>query len=427
MDRLRVGVARRDITPAKGEHLIGYGGRFLPNIGAREPLTVTALALQQGETRTALVSCDVLAVSDDTVRRVEDALGYRVVINAIHTHAGPVTHADETTKRRAYHRAAERLIRAIVDAVRTAEASAESVTLHHAQTEAYIGVNRRQRNPDGKITVGYNPTGSIDRSLHLLEWRKDNGDPLAHVVNFACHPTSLGPHNRQAAADWVGVMRQLVESQTDVPLLFIQGACADINPRTIHNTRTQWTDRFNLGHEVFEAIMAAMPTLQPIQHLPLQHDFQLIELPIDAAPDPVQAQYETLRQFLPVPKAVIQPVLAYMFPWRITRKATPNGDVVIMRADALRVGDVLLVGMAAEVFTEIGMTVKNNAPAPITLFGGVTNGCISYLPTTSEHALGGYEVDVAPHFFNVGGTFKANAEAVAVEGATALMQKLYDD
>lgn len=71
---LQAGVARRNITPPLGIPLIGYGGRWVPNRGAREPLTVTALALNDGTQTVMIISADLLAISEATYQRIQRAI-----------------------------------------------------------------------------------------------------------------------------------------------------------------------------------------------------------------------------------------------------------------------------------------------------------------------------------------------------------------
>jgi neutral ceramidase len=72
-------------------------------------------------------------------------------------------------------------------------------------------------------------------------------------------------------------------------------------------------------------------------------------------------------------------------------------------------GDLALYTLGAEVFTEIGMTIKQASPMTQALFASVSNGCISYLPTASVHALGGFEVDISPYFYRMPGRLKADS------------------
>ena len=70
---------------------------------------------------------------------------------------------------------------------------------------------------------------------------------------------------------------------------------------------------------------------------------------------------------------------------------------------------------AAETFNEIGAAIKANSPARHTLFVGVGNGCIGYLPTAAAHREGGYEVEQAPLAYRMSGTFDPGCEALVVQ------------
>src|SRR5205823_5558437 len=58
---------------------------------------------------------------------------------------------------------------------------------------------------------------------------------------------------------------------------------------------------------------------------------------------------------------------------------------------ALRIGDVGIVGWPGETFTELGLELKARSPAPTTLALGYTNDLVGYLPTAEEYPYGGYE------------------------------------
>ena len=59
----------------------------------------------------------------------------------------------------------------------------------------------------------------------------DAGQPLAIAVNYACHPTTLAWENTLISPDYIGALREVVETATACPCLFIQGASGDIGPR----------------------------------------------------------------------------------------------------------------------------------------------------------------------------------------------------
>ena len=63
------------------------------------------------------------------------------------------------------------------------------------------------------------------------------------------------------------------------------------------------------------------------------------------------------------------------------------------RIHAIRIGDGVIVSGPGEVFTEIGMAVKERSPGRPTMYAGFTNGLIAYFATAAEYAHGGYEAD----------------------------------
>ncbi len=405
-NRLLAGVARRDITPPKGTYLIGYGNRLLPNVGARDALSATALTLRQGKTTVTFVACDLLAIPDATYRQIQALSPHPVLICCSHTHAGPVTYAAANSPR-AYTTFMRWLVRQIIEAVHTSAADLRPVTLTQGTATTEIAVNRRQRNADGTVSIGVNPDGAVDESVNVLQLWDDDAQLLISVVNIACHPTVLDPGNRLAAADWVGMIRALVEAETDAPILFLQGACADLNPRLNHQPADRWNIRFQVGQAAAASVLRAMERAKHVHADELRHNGAYVDLPLESEPSDVR-QHD-MRQF---PLATITPLLDRFFPW----EATAKRDGVPLRVDIVRLGDMTLTGMGAEVFNEIGTALK--ASGDIVM--GVTNGCIGYLPTAAEHALGGYEVDVSPYFFRLPSRLHRDAEPIAIQAVRAL-------
>lgn len=414
MTRLHLGRDRREITPPPGVPLVGYGNRYLPNLYAKDPLYVTTLYLTDDETRLALVTADLLAVSGAMVARVQAALDVPVIIACSHTHAGPLTHATRTSPPH-YRGYVAWLVAQIVASVRAAMTRTVPAQLARGEATASIAINRRERQPDGSVVIGHNPDGPVDDRVDVVQFQHADGRPLANLVGLACHPTSLGPGNVRASTDWVGAMRHQVERETGVLCAFVQGACADLNPSTRHNTATQWATRAMLGQSVAGSVRAALLALEPLDTAPLRHTALTVPVPLEA--NAGATPRDALAAFAGVPPAVIDPLLNALFPWAADIKRDGNQLTVNLRADVGRLGGLTFFGIGAEVFTEIGMTLKDAYPGA--LVGGVTNGCIGYLPTATEHDLGGYEVDVAPYFFRLPGR-------VAREAATTVTAALLE-
>src|SRR5207253_911772 len=83
----------------------------------------------------------------------------------------------------------------------------------------------------GQFVCGFNPGGPADDTVLVARVTDAAGQPVATVVNYACHPTTLAWQNTLISPDYVGALRESVERQTDAPCMFLQGASADLGPR----------------------------------------------------------------------------------------------------------------------------------------------------------------------------------------------------
>ena len=89
---------------------------------------------------------------------------------------------------------------------------------------------------------------------------------------------------------------------------------------------------------------------------------------------------------------------------------------------ALRLGDVILMGANAEVFSEFADWMRTGATQKVYVVG-YANGDMGYLPTQAAYAEGGYEVEVA-HLFYGGFRPKAGGLELLAREAKALLQAI---
>jgi hypothetical protein len=62
-----------------------------------------------------------------------------------------------------------------------------------------------------------------------------------------------------------------------------------------------------------------------------------------------------------------------------------------LKLQAVRLGDLGIAAIPCEVFTEIGLTIKELSPLRPTFTIELANGHYGYLPTPRHYSLGGYE------------------------------------
>jgi hypothetical protein len=82
-----------------------------------------------------------------------------------------------------------------------------------------------------QFVCGFNPGGPADDTVLVARVTGEQGQLLATVVNYACHPTTLAWDNTLISPDYVGAMREVVEEATGGPCLFLQGASGELGPR----------------------------------------------------------------------------------------------------------------------------------------------------------------------------------------------------
>ena len=419
---LRAGVARRIISPPKGIYLIGYGDRLWGNRGIHDNLSATALALDDGETHAVLVAADLLCINEYIVQRVQAEVGKNMMICCSHTHSGPIVYANERSPRR-NRRYIDFLVAQFIEVVREAKENLQPASLAWGAGEAPIALNRRERKPDGSIEIGVNPEGVVDRSLGVVQMQTPDGKPLAHLVNFACHNVVLGPNNQMVSADWAGAMRRQIETNTGVPLLYLQGCTADLNPDHEWGD-DDWDTVERLGGEVADVVLKNLDALISFDSAPLKFISTDVWLPLEAkaqTPNPPSTYKRVLSGIAGVPQFLVDPILNMRYPWKSTIEARKGLWYIPMKLNILKVGELSFVALGMEVFNEIGLAIKEISPAAHTMVASVSNGCVGYLPTAAEHALGGYEVDAAPYFYRLPGRLTPECETITLDNVREML------
>jgi hypothetical protein len=234
--------------------------------------------------------------------------------------------------------------------------------------------------------------------------RASTGEPLAILLNYTCHPVILSGYT--LTADYPGAARRFVQRNLRVPLLFLQGACGDVNPvwrkpmgaTDIPNPVSDEVERFGraLGAEVVK-LAELTPTGEQsglwsvCDGIPLPTappDREELAAIIEQA-DKFEQSEETrtgsfgMRKLMGISRMWAMEMLDLLHSGSFPA-------TVECPAQLLRVGDALLVGVGAEVFSEIGIAARRILGTDHTFFAGYTDGCIGYIPSAEAY-------DAAPY------------------------------
>ena len=100
---LRAGVAKVDITPPPDTKVVGH---VRETHGARDPIRAAVLLLDDGRTKAAIVTFDLLAPWDDMVAEVRSAVSAatgipkeNILVACSHNHSGPGWSKDTPVRR----------------------------------------------------------------------------------------------------------------------------------------------------------------------------------------------------------------------------------------------------------------------------------------------------------------------------------------
>jgi len=434
----RASAAVADITPPVGIPLVGFAGRG-PSLGVHDPLWAKVLVVTDGTSSAAIVSCDLIGLDAEVVEETRKQVAgcteippENVTISCTHTHYGPDAYRDTSSDMVMVYQANLRY--KIAGAAFEALSRMRPVKLGVGWGASDIGINRRERSPDGTTVLGQNPEGPIDRDVGVVRIDALEGDPIAVLVNFATHPVSQSSRMRMISADFPGRACDVVTQLTNSPCLYLQGACGNINSvigidSRFHPVEPSHEPPRTLGTRLGCEIVRVWEAIEPHPVSSLSVTSDTVSLPRlnwgsqERAEQLVTALEQELANLRAGEERNQGPIYwaerrlgrasEALDSWR-TGEPLPG---VSAELQALRLDDFAYATAPAEVFNEIGVAVKTRSPFSDTFFLGYANGSIGYVPVPEAYPEGGYEVEYASQV-NPGGA------GAITEGCLQLLRTL---
>ena len=243
-----------------------------------------------------------------------------------------------------------------------------------------------------RYLTGFNPQIPADDTVMVGRVvRKSDNRIIGTIVNYACHPTTLGWDNRKISPDYVGAMRELIEHATDgAPNLFLQGASGELGPAHQYVAETDVAEHH--GKQLGYAALAALAGMNP----PGKR-LEFIRAVESGAP---LGYWEPVSYSVPTQVSVhAEPTTLPTKPWptipeldeqlkseknsfareRLHRKKSiaalmSAGDGITLTSFGWRIGNVIFVGAQCEVYSIWQKTLRENYPE----FGVVAITCVDY-------------------------------------------------
>jgi len=406
---LRVGTAMVNIDPPMAIPLAGYYSER-GSQGVADDLFAKAAVLDDGQTRVALVVCDLIGVPRQVAVEARKLIqeqsgipGAHVMISATHSHTGPVlvgefaSAADNISPLvRSYTEGLHKLIaRAVADAQAGLAPTRTSFACAH---EDRLSFNRRYFMKDGK--VGWNPgklnpeiirpAGPIDPEVGVAYFETPDKHPQLTFVNFAMHPDTTG--GTLVSADYMGALSRCLAMHKGPAMLtlFANGTCGNLN-----HVNVRWSDPQHgtneanrLGAILAASVFKAYMDLVPLADTTLRVRSRTLQLPLATITDSdVRAAIEIQRQGS---KAKFMDQVQAQKVLDVKRR---NGQLIEAEVQVIALGgDLAWVSLPGEVFVEHGLNIKAASPFKQTHVIELANGDIDYVPTRAAYAEGNYEV-----------------------------------
>jgi neutral ceramidase len=394
---LRAGAARVDITPSPGE---------LPknSRGVLDRLYARAIVLEGGSSTAALITVDAGAVPDALWQAVTGQIerelkipAANVLLTATHTHSAGGQRGPEYAQK-------------IVESVRIARQRLAPARMKYGTGVSYINVNRQIIDPQtNRWWEGPNREGPSDKTVAVLAFEGPDGAPIAVYYNYAVHAVIAGQLD-QVSGDIPGAASRYIEESFDdrAVALWSSGAAGDQNPIYFQQTydlrdirtkeyATRGIDISNAMPPGGEGLDRNNPTVARLMN---QQRQMVLSMGQFLGEEVLHVVRRTGRTETAVPlsgrgSTISCPGRERTNQGRAGFEGTyKEAGPVELRLGLLRIGDVMIGAVNAEVFNPIAQRLRRESPYKATMMATLTNGAArsGYIPDDASFGKQTFEV-----------------------------------
>jgi neutral ceramidase len=393
----RAGAAKVDVTPSENELPKNWHG-ILDRLYSR------AIVLDNGASRAALITVDDGAVSDMTWRtvtqRVENELGIpasNVLLTATHTHSALRQRGPDYPQK-------------IFESVKLAQQNLTPARLGYGTGVSYINVNRNMIDPKTRRWwEGPNYDGPSDKTVAVIKIESVSGPPIAVYYNYAVHPVLVGQLD-MISADIPGAASRYIEDSLDDKVIAVwsSGASGDQNPiyyqQTYDLREIRIQDYAKRGIDISnsmppggEGLNRNDPTVAKLMNQQKQMVKSMGQFLGEEVLHVMRGMdhTESSIQIFGSQKTVQCPGRERTNTGRAGYPGTyKDAEPVEIRLGLLRVGDIAIGAVNAEVFKLIAQRLKRESPLKATMMATLTNGMASsgYIPDDAAFGMNTFEV-----------------------------------
>ena len=393
----RAGAAKIDVTPSENELPKNWHG-ILDRLYSR------AIVLDNGASRAALITVDDGGVPDATWRtvtqRVEKELGIptsNVLLTATHTHSALRQRGPDYPEK-------------IFESVKLAQQNLVNARVGYGTGVSYMNVNRNMI--DAKTRRWWeepNYDGPSDKTVAVVKIESSSGQPIAVYYNYAVHPVLAGQLD-MISADIPGAASRYIEDSFDDKIIAVwsSGASGDQNPiyyqQTYDLREIRIKDYAKRGIDISNSMPpggeglkrndATVAKLMNQQKQMVVATGQFLGEEVLHVMRGMDRMESSIRIF-GSQETVQCPGRERTNAGRAGDPGTyKDADPVEIHLGLLRMGDIAIGAVNAEVFNLIAQRLKRQSPLKATMMATLTNGMASsgYIPDDAAFGMNTFEV-----------------------------------
>ena len=424
---MRAGFNKVKITPQRPVELWGFGGRSDKAKGVLSDLFAKSLVVCTEKDNCALITLDLGGInkmlSESIKRAVSDRVGIKeenICVTTTHTHAAPAAlplrfagtpddlYLNEIKKK-------------ILESVELATKNIHLVKAGFGRGKLTMSVNRREMGIKSDVNQ---KEGTIDPDVSVIRIDYPDGSPFVLLVNYTAHPVTLYADNFLVSSDYPGEACYYIEKNLNCEMMFLQGACGNINPKIFGSYNKTQQLGFSLGSEVVKVVSSVKS--EDIESLFVRS--QLVTLPLDhpLTIDQIKANYlvqENQDKKLLSSRNQAEMAWARDLVDYLQHHEKPIAETSFL-LQIVKFNDIFLLFLPGEIFVETGLKIKQRFPHKKIIVVAYSNDCsFGYLPTFEAFEIGGYEVEEAYQYYGLF-RFAPQAEKILMEQSVKMIDEL---
>ncbi|NUM54852.1 MAG: DUF1080 domain-containing protein [Candidatus Hydrogenedentes bacterium] len=411
---LAVGAAAANLIGDNDMVMAGGIGPWKPN-GQEGQLRATALVVsKEPYGALAFVGCDVLFVTrevvDSALAEIQSATGIppeRVLVNASHTHSAPSTirvhgYGPEERFRKAVRNG-------IVEAVKRAHAKLEDgCTFNYALGAEYgVGENSRLLLADNTIFwIGphedrVRPTDPFDPELPVFAFYGPDAKLRSILYNHSTHTIGTVSGSVRSPS-YYGLAAQQIEQENGATVCFLEGASGSTH--NLYLTTPVMIERMKaaIKNTIDKGAPQRIPKLGAIRR-PFTFKVRTFD---------EQAEEQKVSSYVNKRAPAGAEYTIGVFRTMREEMRAQQGEARETYLQAIRIGDVAVVGVPAEYFTVLGIEIKRRSPFANTVVAELSNDWIGYVGDRKGYERGGYQTWFGYHSYCEIGTGEAIVDEV---------------